>query len=96
MDNADLRNSGNGLVGHVLSVIIILVMFAPWLYDSLFVHPVFYQNYDPEIQYFMNSLMAFKGQTYYFVDHPSYFIRTSYIHRYLTLGNWNETGPSRS
>jgi hypothetical protein len=58
------------LVDFILSVIIILVLFAPWVYSNLLLHPLFYQNYDPEIPYFMNSLMAFKGQTYYYVDHP--------------------------
>ena len=58
------------LIDFILSAIIILVLFAPWIYSNLLLHPLFYQNYDPEIQYFMNSLMAFKGQTYYYVDHP--------------------------
>src|SRR5271157_3901179 len=64
------RNTRYKRVDFILSVIIILVLFAPWVYSNLIVHPLFYQNYDPEIQYFMNSLMAFKGQSYYYVDHP--------------------------
>jgi hypothetical protein len=70
MDNADSRNPGTRMMDHVLSAIIILALFTPWVYNSFFVQPVFYQNYDPEIQYFMNSLLAFKGQTYFYVDHP--------------------------
>ena len=70
MDIVKSQNTRYKIVDLILSAIIIMVLFAPWVYSNLIVHPLFYQNYDPEIPYFMNSLLAFKGQTYDFVDHP--------------------------
>ena len=58
------------MVDLALSAVIVLVLLAPWAYSNFLVHPPFYQNFDPEIPYFMNSLMAFKGQSYAYVDHP--------------------------
>jgi hypothetical protein len=54
----------------ILSIILVLVLISPWIHSHLIAPLPFYQNYDPEIQYLMNSLLVFKGQTYYYLDHP--------------------------
>ena len=58
------------LVEIIPSLILVLVLSSPWVYSHLMMPFPYYQNYDPEIQYFMNSLLVFKRLTYFFVDHP--------------------------
>jgi len=46
--------------------LMVYFVFATWI------EPIspYYANYDPEFQYLMNSLEAFKGKSYTYVEHP--------------------------
>src|SRR5512140_2964208 len=59
-------------LGQIVPIIFIsIILLVPWVTVNLLQSPSpFYRYYDPEIQYFMNSLLAFKGHTYYYLDHP--------------------------
>jgi hypothetical protein len=55
----------------VAIVFLAATLLVPWVVVNLLQSPSpFYRDYDPEIQYFMNSLLVFKGQPYYYMDHP--------------------------
>ncbi len=58
--------------GDLISIVVLgLVLLIPWMIVNLIQGSApWYRNYDPEVQYFMNSLVAFKGHSYYYVDHP--------------------------
>jgi len=70
IDMVNAQNTKYKTVDFISSAVIILILLAPWVYSNFFVHPLFFQNFDPEVPYFMNSLMAFKGHSYAYVDHP--------------------------
>jgi hypothetical protein len=69
--------NSNWLSKHEFSKILlfVLISFFPilgyWLYCS-YLAPISpsYQAYDPEFQYFLNSLAIFKGGSYTYIDHP--------------------------
>ncbi len=52
-------------------LIIILPILGYWLYCN-YLKPIspYYQDYDPEFQYFLNSLAAIRGGSYTYIDHP--------------------------
>jgi len=54
-----------------LILIIILPILGYWFYCN-YIAPISpsYQDYDPEFQYFLNSLAIFKGGAYAYIDHP--------------------------
>jgi hypothetical protein len=57
---------------HLVFVILILTTLIGYFVYTQWIRPVpFYAvKYDPEMQYFMNSLAFFKGAAYAYIDHP--------------------------
>ncbi len=54
-----------------LKALIVLAPLSYWIFTT-FIQPIspFYKDYEAEITYFMNSLVIFKGESYYYLDHP--------------------------
>jgi hypothetical protein len=56
----------------VLGIIFLLAGY--WLYASASIllkgPQLYYRDYDPEMAYFLNSLAPFKGEPYFYTDHP--------------------------
>jgi hypothetical protein len=53
------------------SLIVLAVFLSYWVYAEYIAPiPPYIRTMDPEFQYFINSLSIFKGQTYFYVDHP--------------------------
>ncbi len=52
-------------------LIIIIPIIGYWFFCS-FLKPIspYYQDYDPEFQYFLNSLAILRGGSYTYIDHP--------------------------
>ncbi len=53
------------------SLIILLPIIGYWVYSN-YVAPIspYYQSYDPEFQYFLNSMAILRGGSYTYIDHP--------------------------
>jgi hypothetical protein len=54
-----------------LGSVIVMIPMLYWWINFTFLNPApFYFDYDPEVQYFLDSLSIFNGQNYSFIDHP--------------------------
>ncbi len=55
---------------NLLFLIPVLPIFIWWAYYSIILPTPFYDNQDPETQYFIESLSVFNGEQYKYIDHP--------------------------
>jgi hypothetical protein len=62
----DFRVVHRAFVGFVLASLIAYFIYTQWIEPV----PYYAVRYDPEMQYFSNSLALFKGVSYAYVDHP--------------------------
>lgn len=63
--------AGSKFRSALFQMFIIVSLISYWGFVTL-IRPLssYYKAYDPEIPYFMNSLAVFKGEPYYYLDHP--------------------------
>ena len=64
--------SSRGRLRPIIVVAVAILPLVVYFAYATWLQPIspFYANYDPEFQYMLNSLEAFKGRPYYYADHP--------------------------